>query len=440
MGNFVQELKSTFAEHDDFFIHEEQFDQTVLFLIGYHSLINFSKSNLYFHQMAELSASVDELFTNLSDQLNVDIKQIIKAVLEGKLVILTGDDQRNAVVEPVPQNLRRSIEEPKNESPIQGPLDAFGEDVDINIGLIRKRLGTERLCHSSYEIGELAMRRISMLYIKGKAPNDLIEKIDKKLKQAQSDIEMIHDLNNLFGARKFPPVNHFSVTELPLQAVYSLKRNRVVLFLDNTPYAFVLPHLFWDMLSTANDRDFHVSFTYFIRILRGLGILANLILPALYIAITSVNPEVLKIDLALFVAESREGIPLAPLFETLAMVVLVDLVIEAINRLPKTVGPTVTMVGGVILGQGVVEAKLVSNLLVIVITAMLISGSTIVGMQNSVYIRALKYFILIAASVFGILGICTGLIFICIILSSLKTCDIPYMSFRITEKEDLSEP
>ncbi|MFC5450999.1 spore germination protein [Paenibacillus aestuarii] len=436
MSNLVKEIKSTFAEHDDFFIHEEQFNHTVLFLMGFHSLINFSKSNLYFRQMAELSASVNELFTNLSDQLDVDVKQIIKAVLDGKLVILTGDDQRNAVVEPVPQNLRRSIEEPKNESPVQGPLDAFGEDVDINIGLIRKRLGTERLCHSSYEVGELAKRRISMLYIKGKAPNDLIEKIDQKLKQARSDIETINELNTLFGARKFVPVSHLSVTELPQQAVYSLKRNRVILFLDNTPYAFVLPHLFWDMLSTANDRNFHISFTYLIRTLRGLGILANLILPAAYIAITSVNPEILKIDLALFVAESREGIPLTPLFETLAMVVLVDLVTEAITRLPKTIGPTVTMVGGVILGQGVVEAKLVSNLLVIVITAMLISGSAIVGAQNAVYIRLLKYFILFAASVFGILGICTGLIFVCIILSSLKTCDIPYMAFQITEKGD----
>lgn len=436
MGNFVQEMKSTFAEHDDFFIHEEQFDHTALFLIGFNSLINFSKSNLYVRQMAELSNSVDELFTNLSDQLNVDAKQIIKAVLEGKLVILTGDDQRNAIVEPVPQNLRRSIEEPKNESPIQGPLDAFGEDIDINIGLIRMRLGTERLIHSSYQFGELAKRRISMLYLKGKAPDDLIEKIDQKLKQAHSDIETINDLNNLFGAHKFVPVSHFSITELPVQAVYSLKRNRVVLFLDNTPYALVLPHLFWDMLSTANDRNFHVSFTYLIRTLRGLGILCNLILPALYIAITSVNPEILKIDLALFVAESREGIPLTPLFETLAMVVLVDLVTEAIIRLPKTVGPTVTMVGGVILGQGVVEAKLVSSLLVIVITAMLISGSAIVGVQNSLYIRTLKYFILIAASVFGILGICTGLLFVCIILASFKTCDIPYMAFRITEKGD----
>ncbi|TDL72815.1 spore gernimation protein GerA [Rhodococcus qingshengii] len=436
MGNLIQEVKSIFANHDDFFAQEEQFDEAAIFLMGLNTLIDFSKSNLYVRQISKLSASVNELFMNLSDQIDVDAEQIKKAVVEGKLVILSGDGQRNAIVEPVSRNLSRSIEGPKDESPVQGPFDAFGEDIDINVGLIRKKLRTERLFCSSYELGEMAKRRISMLYIKGKAPNDLIEKIDRKLTQARSDIETGYDLDKLFDGRKFTPVNHLFATELPIQAVHSLKQNRVVLFLDNTPYAFVFPHLIWDMVATANDRNNHVSFTYLIRTLRVLAILTTLTLPALYVAFTSVNPEILKIDLALFVAESREGIPLTPLFETFAMVALVDLVMEAIVRLPKSIGPTVTMVGAVILGQGIVEAKLVSNVLVIVITAMLISGAAVVGVQNSLYIRALKYFILIAASVFGILGIVTGLLFVCILLASLKTCDIPYMAIRINEKGD----
>lgn len=436
MGNLIHQVKAMFSNHDDFFAQEEQFNKAVIFLMGLNTLIDFSKSNLYVRQISKLSSSVNELFMNLSDQIDVDVEQIKKAVVEGKLVILSEDGQRNAIVEPVSRNLSRSIEEPKNESPVQGPFEAFGEDIDINVGLIRKKLRTEHLYCSSYELGEMTKRSVSMLYIKGKAPNDLIEKIDHKLTQARSDIETSYDLDKLFGGRKFTPVSHLFATELPIQAVHSLKQNRVVLFLDNTPYAFVFPHLIKDMLSTANDRNNHVSFTYLIRILRGLAILTSLSLPALYIALTSVNPEILKIDLALFVAESRQGIPLTPLFETFAMVALVDLVMEAIVRLPKSIGPTVTMVGGVILGQGIVEAKLVSNLLVIVITAMLISGAAVVGVQNSLYIRALKYFILFAASVFGILGIVTGLLFICILLASLTTCDIPYMAFRIKEKGD----
>lgn len=225
----VQEIKSIFADHDDFMIQEEQFDQTAIFLIGFSTLVDFTNSNLYIRQMAKMSSSVNELFINLSDQINVDAEQITKAVVDGKLVLLS-ENNRNAILEPVSRNLSRSIDQPNNESIIQGPMDAFGEDIDINVGLIRKWLSTERLCHHSYRVGELAKRRISMMYIKGRAPSALIEKVDQRLKQIGSDIETIDDLNKHFGQRKFNPVSYLFSTEIPNQAIDSLKRTELFYF------------------------------------------------------------------------------------------------------------------------------------------------------------------------------------------------------------------
>jgi hypothetical protein len=386
--------------------------------------------------VAESSTSVKELFINLSDQLDVDTEHIIKAVLEGKLVIFSENGNSNAIVEPISRNLVRSIEEPKNESPLISSMNAFGEDIHMNVGMIRKRLSTERLCHCSYQVGELEKRKLSMLYIKGRAPSALIEKLNLQLIQIESDIDTIDDLTKQFGQRKWNLVSNLFATEIPFQAIHSLKNNRVVLFLDNFPFALVFPHLLWDMFSIANDRNYPFILALLLRILRVIGALTTIILPALYVAVVSVNPEVLKQDFALFIAESREGIPLSALLETMTMVVLVDLILEAIVRLPKSVGPTVTMVGGVILGQAIVEAKLVSNLLVIVITAIVIAGSTLVGVQNSIYIRLLKYPILILASVYGILGLFTGLTLIGIYLASLTSNGIPYTTFRIDGKGD----
>ncbi len=436
MKNIVKEIESKFSNHDDFFIEEELVDKTAIYLIGFNTLVDLTKSKLYVQQMAAPTTSLKALLRNLSDQINVDTEQIIKAVLEGKLVIVSKDGEENAVIDPIAQNLSSTIEEPKNESPIQSSMDAFGEDININVGMIRKRLNTERLCHCSYQVGELEKRKLSMLYIKGRTPNDLIEKVNQQLNQIKSDIETIDDLNKQFGQRRLSPVSHLFATELPVQAIHSLKKNRIVLFLDNCPFALVFPHLLWDMLSSANDRNFPFVLSFMLRIFRVIGVVATLILPALYVALVSVNPEVFKTDLALFVAKSREGIPLSAFLETIAMVVLVDLILEAIVRLPKSVGPAITMVGGVILGQAVVEAKLVSNLLVIVITAVVIASSAVIGMQNSLYIRLLKYPILISASLFGILGVCTGLIFTVIYLASLTSNDIPYTTFRIEQKGD----
>jgi hypothetical protein len=436
MGDLVNEIQTMFSDHDDFFIEKELKDKTAIYLMGFNTLIDLTKSNVYVRQIAASSSSVKELFINLSDQLDVDTEQLRKAVLNGKLVIVSGNSKHNAIVDPVSRNLTRSIGEPQSESPLQGSVDAFVEDININIGLIRKRLNSERLCHCSYEVGTLGSSKLSMLYVKGRASDALIKEINQQIKQIDTDIETVDDLNRHFGKRRFSLVSHVFQTELPNQATHSLKKNRIVFFLDNYPFALVFPHLLWDMFSVASDRNFPSIVAYALRTLRGIGAVVNVLLPALYVSIISINPEVLKIDLALFVSESRQGIPFPALLETIIMVVLVDLTLEAIVRLPKSVGPTITMVGGIILGQAMVEAKLVSTLLVIVITAIVISGSVVSGIQNSLYIRLLRYPILILASIYGILGVFTGFLFTIIYLASLTSNGIPYTAFLIKRKGD----
>ncbi|SDM85043.1 GerA spore germination protein [Fictibacillus solisalsi] len=436
MRNSVKEIKTKFSTQGDFFIEEESYDKMSCYLIGFKTLIDLPKTKLYIQQMGESCTSKSALLGKLSEETNVNTEQLIKGILEGKLVIVTKDGKENAIVDPIVQNLNSSIGEPKNESPVHSSTDAFVEDINTNVGMLRKRLNTDRLCHCTYQVGELDKRRLSMLYINGKAPNDLVNKIHHQLNQIDSDIETIDDLNKRFEKRRLSPVSHFSATELPIQAIHSLKKNRIVLFMDNYPFALVFPNLILDMFSTENDRNFPFILTFMLRFFRVIGAVATVIFPALYVALVSVNPGIFRTDLALFVAKSREGIPLSAFLETIAMVVLVDLILEAIVRLPKSVGPAITMVGGIILGQAVVEANLVSNLLVIVITAVVIASSAVIGMQNSLYIRLLKYPILVLASLFGILGVFIGFIFTIIYLASLTSDDIPYLTLRFEHKGD----
>lgn len=436
MTNIVNELTNKFSNHHDFFIEEELIDNTIVYVIGFTTLVDVTKSKLYIQQIAASSISIKAFFTNISNELNVPDEQLTKAILTGSIIILSKDATRNAVVEAFPQKLGSDISESKNESPVQASIDAFGNHLDINVGMIRKRLNTERLCLASYEVGKLNKRKIYMLYVKGRASPELINKVEQQLTTVQRDIETLDDLNNQFGHRRWSPVSHFSATELPIQAVDALKNNRIVFFLDQFPFALIYPNLVGDMVSSANDRNLTFALTVMLRALRIIGILATLLLPALYVALVSVNPELFKTDLALFVIQSREGVPLSAFLETIVMVILVDLILEAVVRLPKSVGPAVTMVGGIILGQSMVEAELVSNLLIITITAVVIASSAVVGMQNSLYLRLLKYPILLLASVFGILGICTGFVLTIIYLASLTSNEIPYLTFRVGQKGD----
>jgi hypothetical protein len=235
-----------------------------------------------------------------------------------------------------------------------------------------------------------------------------------------------------FYSRELIP--KFNTTELPQEAVNALRKGRIVLFLDRLPFALILPSLLWDMFIHVNDKNLPPPITVALRLLRLLGVLVTLIMPGLYVALVSVNPEVLRIELALSIAQSREGVPYPAFIEIVLMLIVLEMTLEASVRLPASIGPTVTMVGGIILGQAVVTAQLVSNLLIIILAVTTIANSTVVGVQNSLAIRFFKYVIVVLASIFGVFGIVSAVVFVCAYLAGVNTFGISYLYIPRTEK------
>jgi len=263
-----------------------------------------------------------------------------------------------------------------------------------------------------------------------------MEHIEKNINM---EIDDLQKLSYMMGFRSWDAVSKFNTTELPLYAVQFLKKGRVILFVDQFPFALILPSHLWDMFILENDRNFPLPIMISIRFVRVIGLLVTLISPGLYVALVAVNPEILQIQLALSVAQSREGVPYPALVEIILMLIILELILEASVRLPKSIGPTITMVGGIILGQAVVEAKLVSNLLIIILAATTIANSTIVGFQNSVSIRLFKYAIVFLASIFGLLGIVAGLVLIGAYLASINTYGRSYLDINMKGTESNNE-
>ncbi len=185
------------------------------------------------------------------------------------------------------------------------------------------------------------------------------------------------------------------------------------------------------MFVLESDRNLPPLIMVALRGLRIVGVLTALLFPGLYVALVSVNPEILRIELALSVAQSRADVPYPALIEILMMLLTLELIIEASVRLPKSIGPTITMVGGIIIGQAVVEAKLVSGLLIIVLAATTIANSTINGLQNSLSIRLFKYIIVILAAIYGVLGLLAGIVLVSAYLASIKAFDVSYLYLHL---------
>ncbi|SDZ58137.1 GerA spore germination protein [Evansella caseinilytica] len=438
MDAILSEITNKFAENEDFFIERSELLDVPVFFLGFHSLIDLTKTKTNIqrninHTIAT-KASLEDCLTLLGEEKNVEDAAL--SILEGKLIICLEVDSKCIVTAPVSKPLNRSIEPPTNENVLLGSLNSFTEELEANLGLVRKQILSEHLRSKSFTVGRTQKKKLSLLYLEDSTDRKLVQQVIKRIEANQEKaIQNIQSLAKALGFSSWGIVSKFNITELPQEAVFYLKKGRVVLFLDQFPAALILPKLLWDMFVLESDNNHPAPMMIALRLLRIFGALITLILPGLYVALVAINPEILQIELALSIAKSREGVPYPAFVEIIIMLIVLELILEASARLPKTIGPTITMVGGIILGQAVVEAKLVSNLLIIILAATTIATSTVIGFQNLLTIRLCKYAMVILASIFGVLGIISGLVLISAYLASIKSFSIPFLHIQSTKDE-----
>ncbi|MGG6311540.1 spore germination protein [Paenibacillus macerans] len=437
-------LRSRFEHDDDFFMERIFLAQRPVLIMGFRSLIDLPKtlSNLQVQARDAHNDAVEDVASSLSLLKDVgrvieapDVDALISSIIFGNLIVCFEDPDTYLDVAPVSNKLTRTIEEPLNENVLEGAASAFNDDLMTNIGLLKKELNSGVLRTKVYTIGDREPRKLALLYMDDLVEPRLLAEMTRRIEDhKRMNLHNMQKLGIMLGFHPWRVVPKFNTSELPIEAAHTLRQGRVVLFLDRFPFALMIPTLIGDIFTMENDRNYPLLFMHIIRALRIIGIMTNLVMPGLYVALVSVNPEVLRIELALTIAQSRSGVPYPALVETLLLLIVLELVIVASVRLPKSVGPTLTVVGGIILGQAVVEAKLVSSLLIIILAATTIANSAVVGFQNSLPVRLFKYLVLVLASLFGVLGLMSGLVIICAYLASVTTYGIPY--FHIVKPKD----
>jgi Bacillus/Clostridium GerA spore germination protein len=438
MNSSLQEIKDKIGNNDDFFFQRDYLGEFPVVLMGFKTLIDLTKTKKMLQTNINspftINKTMDEFLTGIGEVKEQDSKEAISSIMEGKLIVYLDNIPKFVIVEPVSKILNRAIEQPVNENVLQGPLNSFTEDKDTNIGIVRRQMNSDNIQVISLEVGNDQKKSLSLLYLKDLTNIDFVHKLIDQIKKNQDqELNHLQDLSKILGFSPWVAISKYHTTELPLEAVQFLKKGRVILFQDRLPFALVLPSLLWDIFTLENDRNYPLPLTIAIRGVRIIGLLMTLLIPGLYVALVAVNPEVLRIELALSIAQSREGVPYPALVEILMMLVILELILEASIRLPRSIGPTITMVGGIILGQAVVEAKLVSNLLIIILAATTIANSTVVGFQNSLTIRLFKYIIVILASIYGILGIVAGMVLVSAYLAKIKSFGIPYLNLKFAK-------
>jgi spore germination protein len=314
------------------------------------------------------------------------------------------------------------------EKIVQGPKDSLSEDIQINLNLIRNRYRSKTLAVEMLQIGELSKAKVAVIYDQLCVDNTILNQLKAKLNELKVElISSADQLSLLLSQRKFELFPTTMSTERPDRMVKNLSEGKICILIEGIPTCLLLPSVFYDFISAMDDNMIPPIVGNFFVALRYLGLFVSVTLPAFYVGITTYNPEFFRIQLILLIAGSREIVPYPAYTEMLLMLIIMEFLIEASIRLPKTIGQTATTVGGLILGQAATGAGLVSNIVIIIVAAVAISNFVIPINTMSYSFRVVKYILLALASFLGILGIIVGLIGLVLYLTNLRSFGKPYL-------------
>lgn len=277
-------------------------------------------------------------------------------------------------------------------------------------------------------VGELTRTEVAVAYLEQIANADVVQEIRSRIQRIQIDgvLESGY-IEQLIEERSFSPFPQYLVTERPDYIVSALLEGRVAILTDGTPFVISGPMTFWGFLQAGEDYYDRVLFANMIRFIRLILLMAALLLPSIYVALTTFHQQMIPTKLLLSIAAAREGVPFPALVEALLMEGTFEALREAGVRLPKQIGQAVSIVGGLVVGQAAVQAGIVSAPMVIVVSLTGIASFTIPRYNFSFAFRILRFPMILLAGMFGLYGITAGLLCILIHLAGLSSLGVPYL-------------
>jgi len=376
-----------------------------------------------------LKRAIPEQILYHSD-LSIETKlvRVVEAVLHGYVVVLV-DGLDTAYVLKSRSVKNRSIEQPQTEQVVQGPREGFIEMLETNLALIRYRLPTPDFRIKTMRIGKLTKSQVAVCYIEGIANPSLVAEVMRRL--SKIDIDILLDagyLEQYIQDHHLTPFPQIHITERPDKAVANIAEGRVIILMDGSPFALIVPSVFSQFFHTAEDYTSRYLQGNFVRFARVVALIFSLVLPSLYVSMISFNPELIPTEFAVAVAGGRAGVPFPSVVEVLIMEVSMEVLREATIRLPQQVGGALSIVGVLVIGQAAVSAGFASPITVVVIALTTIGSFATPAYTAAFALRMLRFPLIILAGIFGLYGVMVGLILICNHLLSLKSFGVPYLT------------
>ena len=380
------------------------------------------------HSCTQWSDAARELTESMQWREIPDVNDIPKHLFNGELILHFVSQDRFYAIS-IPDIPQRQTEESNTEISLKGARDGFTEELLTNVALIRKRLRTTTLYNEAFYIGARSETKVSLLYIPDIARPEWIEEARKRLRGIQVDaLVSSSQLEEALADKSLSLFPLIGYNGRPDYVVESLLSGRFVILANGSPMAIIAPINLTELIKSPEDAYFPFYIVSFQRLLRLIGILIAILLPGFWISLVSYDMDQLPFPLLATITNSRFGLPFSAPMEVLLMLGMFEVFREAGVRLPKAVGQTIAVVGGLIIGEAAIRAGLTSPTILVVSAVTAVSTFTLVNQSLTGTVSMLRFYVLVVASTLGMFGLLTSLISIIIYLSTLESFGLPYLA------------
>ena len=356
------------------------------------------------------------------------MEDAIRGVLSGDAIFFV-DGVATALKMPDQGYPKMGVSKSEGEKVVRGSDESFTESEKANTALLRKRIRNTQLKVKEFQVGVRSFTNVAIVYIEDLAPLNLVEEIHNRLIAYEIDGVMDSGvLEQLAEESWISPFPQFQSTRRPDRAAMEVLNGKVVVLVDNSPVALLLPTDVNSFLKTTDDYYNRFYMATFARLIRYVAAFFALTLPGLYLAVTNFHTQILPTPLLLSFWQARSGVPFPAALEVLLMELSFELIREAGVRLPGTMGNTIGIVGGLIIGQAAVEANLVSPIVVIVVAFTALCSFAIPNEEFAFSFRILKFLLIALSAWQGFFGFLLGMFLVLVHMASLKSFDVPYLS------------
>ncbi|AYE51927.1 spore germination protein [Priestia megaterium] len=403
-------------------------------------LIQWLKESNQVVTVKEIEEQIPQILTVSQLTIKENWHEFVSAVLTGDTVILMNGSSK-IFIGNTKKLQSRAVTEPTSQTVVRGPKDSFTENLRTNTSLIRARIQDSNLRLDSMKIGSVTQTDIGIMYIQGNADERIVEEIKERLKEIKVDgvlesnyiEEFIRDDRTTI----FPLLLN---TERPDAVVGNLLEGRIAIIVQGTPFVLIAPAIFSQFFQSPEDYYQNYYISSFLRMLRFGSFFLSMYASAIYLALITHHQGLIPNTLMVSLMAQRERVPFPAIVEMIVMELAFEMLREAGIRMPRAIGPAVSIVGALILGQAAVEAGFVSAAVVIIVAISAISNFTLPSTSIVNAARGFRFILILISAFIGLYGILLMTLCIWLHISSLRSFGIPYFSpfapFDFKEQKD----